>query len=146
MRAFIWAFLLCNFGFAQTITVRVIDGKDGHPLVRQPVSTQFTKSDKGFLPAVLAETDNNGYARFSVPEPMPEHVSVRVGLDYKYWHCACWLMTDMQKVVQTGAVIPSPQASSSKSTSKVASEPGEIVFEARAATFFERLLYPLTKE
>jgi regulation of enolase protein 1 (concanavalin A-like superfamily) len=77
---------------------------------------------------------------------MPQNVSVRVSLDYKYWQCACWLMTDTQNIVQTGVVVQSPQESSSTGRSNVTSKPGEIVFEARATTFFERLLYPLTKE
>ena len=146
MRAFILAFLLCNIGLAQNITVRVTDSKDGHPLSKRPVSAQFLfENPTRTLPLVQSETNSNGEAQFSLPEPIPDHLNVRVTLDPEPWHCACWLMTDTHKIVRTGIVQPAP-SSSGKAPSNVAPKPGEIVFVARELSFFERLLSPLVKD
>jgi hypothetical protein len=147
MRALICVALLCQFCSAQSIRVRVLNSNDGHPLPKQAVTVQFLyETPAKATPPLHIETDANGDATFSVPEPTPEHVNVRVTLSSEHWHCACWALADTQKIFKGGITQPAAVKQSNAATTRATAEPGEIVFLVRPFTFFERLLYPFVKE
>lgn len=146
VRTVVWVFILLLYPvcFGQKVTVRVINAKNGHPLPKQTVFVQFLyEQPPAASSPVQVQTDGTGRAQFTIPEPQPEHLNVRVALTSEHWHCACWVMTDTEKVIRNGLVqtdrLNSPSA-------QVNAEAGEIVFIARPFTFFERALYPLVKQ
>ena len=143
MRALALVLLLCPVCFAQSVRVRVINGKDGRPLPKQAISVQFFYEKPAKVsPPLHLETDSNGEAQFSIPEPTPAHLFVHVALTNEYWHCACGFMGDTETVVHKGVVEAPPKAPIAPANR----EPGQIVFVARPFTFVERLLYPVMKE
>jgi hypothetical protein len=67
MRVFIGVPLLCHVSFAQTITVRVINGNDGHPLREQTVVVQFLDEQPIRASSPLQmKTDASGEAQFRI--------------------------------------------------------------------------------
>lgn len=146
MRDLIWVLFLCHFCFAQQVKVRVISSQDGHALPKQAVSVQFFyEKPAKVTPPLHIETDRNGEAQFSIPEPTPEHLDVRVALTSEHWHCACWVMADTGEVIQKGITQTAP-TNKAKAPNSADPEPRQIVFIARPFTFFEKLLYPLVKQ
>ncbi len=133
--------------FGQTIRIRVVNDKTGHPLQKQPVSISmlYDKSERTSAKHdanLNLETDEKGESQFSLPEPPPAHFAAQVHLPSEYWHCGCTVLANTQDLIQKGIVAPL----SSKSANSVKAEPKEILFFAHPFTFFERLLYPLVKE
>jgi hypothetical protein len=133
----------------QAIKIRIINGKNGHPLPKQPVSVSLlyeqseTKPEK-YDAIQHLDTDANGVAQFSLPEPAPAHLGVVVRLTSEHWHCGCDApaLVVTKELIQKGIVKGRELSSPAKS---VTAAPGEIVFVARPFTFFEALFYPLLK-
>jgi hypothetical protein len=150
------AFLLLWVGpfcLAQAITIRVIDARDGRPLLKQAVSVSFLydkKYDKEIpqkRPAALNfETDSNGEAHFKLPEPVPAHFSAQARLDESRWKCACGILGSTDDLLRKGAGWPVATTHSKKSADLFNPVPGGILFVARPLSFFERLFYPIMKE
>jgi hypothetical protein len=146
---FIWLVIawLSAFCSGQAIKIRVINGKNGRPLSKQPVSVSllYLKSEK--LPAkydavLHLETGLDGVAQFTLLEPAPERLSLGANLTSEHWHCVCGpALVATKELLQKGIV----QGSAFSSTA-IQAKAGEIVFVTRPFTFFERLLYPLEKE
>jgi hypothetical protein len=147
MRVLIWLVWLCHFCSAQSVTVRVLNGNDEHPLQKQSVSVQFLyeKPPKA-SPSLHIETDADGQATFNIPEPIPEHIDVRVTLTSEHWHCACGVMADTQQILRNGILQAAPSKEPNASGASAGARPGQIVFLARPFTFFERVLYPFVKQ
>ena len=145
LRVLVLMLWVCPVCFAQSVKVRVLDGKAGRGLPKLSISVQFLyeKPASASTPLRL-ETDANGEAQFSIPEPAPAHLFVVVALTSEHWRCGCGFMGDTQTVVDKGFLSTFPTAA--KPNTPVNSEPGYIVFVARPFTFVERLLYPLVKE
>lgn len=149
-RSLVWLPLLCvsSCCFGQVITIRIINGKNGHPLSKQPatISLLYAKGEKAPVTGdfiMRSETDVNGGARFTLPDPPPAHLSVDARLTSEYWYCGCGLLVVTKELIQKGIV---EGAAFSSANSPVTAEPGEVVFVVRPFTFIERLLYPLLKE
>jgi len=87
------------------VKILVINGNNSRPMSKQGVFVQllYEKTTK-VSPPLHIETNANGEAQFSIPEPAPEHLDVRIALTSKYWHCACWFMTDTEKVLNSGVL------------------------------------------
>jgi hypothetical protein len=69
----------------QVVRVRVVNGKNGQPLVKQPIaiSLQYRPDEPKptkYDARLSLETDANGVVRISLPEPAPAHLSVSVDL------------------------------------------------------------------
>lgn len=130
-----------------TVKVRVINGKNLQPIPKQRVFVQllYEKPTK-ISPSMLIETNANGEAEFSIPEPLPEHLDVRLALTSSHWHCTCSLMTDTEKVFNTGVLKVLASKVPNASNAPVNVEPKQIVFVARPFTFFEKMLHPLVKQ
>jgi hypothetical protein len=135
---------------AQVVAIRVINAADGRPLQKQRVSVSLLYEKGEKTPAkydanLSLETDANGEAQFTLPEPAPRHLSAQVRLTSEHWHCGCGVLAATGEVIQKGIVGPLPRAESKKSAPPVKADPGEILFVARPLSFFERLLYPFVK-
>ena len=147
MRALLCVLCLSNVCFAQELTVRVINGNDGQPLAKQPVTVQFLNETPTAASSPLRlETDAKGEVRFAIPKPVPERLNVRVALTSEHWHCGCWVMAETAKVMQDGFTQTAQTKNAKASDSPAKTEPGEIIIIARPFTFGERLLYPFVKK
>jgi hypothetical protein len=134
--------------FAQEVTVRVINAVNGRPLEKQHVSVSLMY-DGEMLPTrhyadLSQDTNANGEAHFTLPEPAPPHVWVQVRLTSDAWHCACAVIAATGAVVQKG-IVRKIAGESNKAAASLKAAPGEILFAAHPYSFLERLLYPLAK-
>jgi hypothetical protein len=146
MRGLICVLILSNFCFAQPLTVRHLNSKSGHGVAKQSVTVQFWYDNPAAAPSTVnTETDSNGEAQVSVPEPTPPHLNVKVTLTSEHWYCTCWLMTVTEKVLQNG-IVQTARTNDANSSNGVKAKPGEVLFLARPFTLFERLVYPFVKE
>lgn len=138
--------------FGQVNRVRIINGKNGHPLPKQQVTVTlfYEKGDQkpAKYDAVLSlETDINGEAQFRLPVPPPVHFAATVSsVDWSRWKCACGILGSTDDLVRKGIVGPVATAESKKSAALFTAVPGEVLFVFRPLTFFERLFYPLLKD
>ena len=136
--------------FAQVVTVRVVNAADGHPLQKQQVSVSLLYEKGEKTPAkyeanLSGETDANGEAHFTLPEPAPPHISAQVRLTSEHWRCGCGVLAATGDVIQKGIVGPLPGGESKKAAASLKAAPGGILIVARPLSFFERLLYPFVK-
>jgi hypothetical protein len=138
---------------AQEAKIRVIDGVDGRPLPKLAISVSFLydkKYDKeipaNYDASLKLETDKNGEAHFKFPQPPPVHFLAEVRVDWSHWHCGCGVIGSTEDLVRQGINGPSPASDEKKLAVRYKATPGEILVIARPLSFFERLLYPLTKE
>jgi hypothetical protein len=138
---------------AQTITVRVFSTSDEHPLQKQQVFVSFPYDKGEAKPAkydahLTLQTDENGQARFLLPEPPPRDLNVRIEIDWGRWHCGCNLLfVSTADVIQKGILDSAASAKDLRRSPALARRvPGEIRFVASPLSFFERLLYPILKQ
>jgi hypothetical protein len=129
--------------FGQTVRIRVVNDKTGHPLPKQPISITLLYEKGGKTPAkydgaLNIEIDEKGESQFNLPEPAPAHLAAEVHLTSEHWHCGCSVLVTTQDLIQKGIVGPR----SAESGNPVKPEPKEIMFFARPFTLFERLFYP----
>ncbi len=129
---------------AQTIMFRVVTDQD-KPLETRKVSISLEgfKNGKPVGYGQIAETDQNGEARFTLPSPSPEHFFFYVELGSPYWYCSCNGIPRTEKVAQTGIV---QSAASKYSHKSFEPKPGEVLIVVRKFSFIDRLLYPLMKD
>lgn len=91
------------------------------------------------------ETDVNGQASFSLPEPAPAHLGAVVRLTSENWHCACLALADTHEVIRNGITV-TQTSQKSAAPPPLQAQPGEILFTPRPLTFFERILQPLMRQ
>lgn len=151
-RSFIHVLVLLvgPFCCAQVVTVRVINAAGGHPLQKQHVSVSLLygkgeKTPSKYEANLTLESDANGEAHFTLPEPAPPHISAQVRLTSEHWRCGCGVLAVTRDVIQKGIVGPLPGGEPKKTATFLKAAPGEILFVARPLSFFERLLYPFVK-
>ncbi len=143
---------LASVCYAQLITIRVIDARDGHPLQKREASLRLLygndeKTPTKYEPTLLLETDLDGEAQFRLPEPAPQHLEAWVDITSEgHWWCICTLSVVTLDVVQKGVVGPRWGHRSEKPPASVKTVPGEILFLARPWTLLDRLLAPLLRE
>ncbi len=141
----VWSNSRC---FAQVITVRIINDKNGHALPGQRISVSLfygkgEAAPQKYESKLSLETDANGVAQFTLPQPPPAHLWVGAGLPSQYWFCSC----NTEARAATQEIIEKGSGGRIDSKSKVPdAKPGEIVFDARPYNLFYRILYPLLKE
>ena len=142
--------LVAPFCLAQVVTVRVINAIDGRPLQKQQISVSLLYEKGEKTPAkydanLTLETDANGETHFTLPEPVPPHISAQVRLTSEHWRCGCGVLAATGDVLLKGIVGPLPGGESKRAATFLKPTPGEILFAARPLSFFERLLYPFVK-
>lgn len=138
----------CGTAVAQTITVRVVDVKDGHPLAKRSVALSLlfrnAKTGTDRSTRLQEETDANGDARFVLTNTVPDHLGIEVDLAPKDWLCGCNFLASTDDVISKG--VRGPFAREKTLPAMANPEPGEIVVLAKSTSFWQRLLYPLTKQ
>lgn len=131
----------------QTVKVRVVNERNGHPLKGQHVHLSFVYGDnrtKGASPLNLqttfdSSTNKSGEAEFSLPQPAPDFLSVQVRPTAPYSDCTCTALVSPDEVREEGyarAIIGRPAPGT---------KPGEILIQVHLLNFFQRLLYPFEK-
>jgi hypothetical protein len=141
----VWSSGYC---LAQVITVRIINDKNGHALPGQKISVSLFYGKGEAAPQkydskLSLETDANGVAQFTLPQPPPAHLWVGAGQPSQYWFCQCNTgLERTQEIIEKG----SGGRLDSKSSKVPDAKPGEIVFDARPYSLFLRILSPLLKE
>lgn len=137
--------------FGQTVRVRVLDCTDGHPLPQQQVSLSLLHEKGEQAPPqresnLRLETDANGLTLFSLPKPAPPRFEVDVHLTSKQWSCGCFALLNTEDVIRNGFVEAKACRGESRSKVLPKAEPGEILFLVLPPTWWQKLLWPLTKE
>lgn len=87
----LWFYPVC---LGQIVKVRVINQRDGQPLQKAKVSLSLlyepgTETPSHFESVSQAETATDGQVKFSLPQPLPTHISVQVKFSSEHWRCAC---------------------------------------------------------
>lgn len=137
--------------FGQTVRVRVLNCTDGHSLPKQQVSLTLLreKGEQG-LPKresqFSLETDANGLAQFSLPKPAPPRFEVDVHLTSKQWSCGCFALLKTEDVIRNGFVEAKACRGENRSKVLPKAEPGEVLFLVLPPTWWQKFLWPLTKE
>ena len=141
MRFLTLLLMLASFSHAESVKVSVLNGRNGHPLSGASVSVQFFYDNPAKMTTPLSlETSSEGSVEFTLPSPLPDHVSVQVSL--KYYACDCWVMADTKSILQQGklAIFRGQRLKSG-----ITSQPGQITFLPLPFTLIQRLLYPLVR-
>jgi hypothetical protein len=135
--------------YGQAITIRIINAKNGQPLPKEHVSLSPLYSGSETKPAKYdavqaLDTDAAGVARFVLPKPAPEHLSVVVHMNSEHWHCVCDLpaLVLTKELIEKGIVEGGDLSSPGKTKTAA---PWEMIFVARPYTIFEILLAPLLR-
>ncbi len=118
----------------------------GKPLEKRKVSISLEgfKDGKPVGHGQIAETDQNGEARFTLPSLSLEHFFFYVELGSPYWYCSCNGIPRTEKVAQTGIV---QSAASKYSHKSFEPKPGRsshycsqvLVYRQTSLPFDERL-------
>lgn len=148
--ALLLVLLLSTVCLSQTITVRLINQRNGQPLhwAKQTVYLPFPLDPAGqessLARRIAVESDANGEARFELPKPAPEWLQVSLVLsDDKYIEdCGC--QPDGSRtadVLDKGIVVW--KGTSVSSLDNVKAQPGEILLLLRPVTFARWLLIRL---
>ena len=133
--------MLVSVCHAQSVKVSVLNGRNGHPLSGTPVSVQFLYESPAKAMAPLSlETSAEGMVEFSLPNPVPDHISARV--TGTFYGCNCWVMADTKSIVQEGKLAI---FRGQKVKPEITPKPGQITFLPLPFTFIQRLIYPLVK-
>jgi hypothetical protein len=67
------------------VRVHMIDARTGKPIPKKPVHMWVLDAPNQFRPGHLEEkTDSSGVANFTVSDPLPEYLEIRVGMG-GYW-------------------------------------------------------------
>jgi hypothetical protein len=139
----------CYACYGHSVKIRIVSAKDGQPLRNQAVSVSYLYDKTEKAPpnsdAILhLQTDANGEAAFSLPEPAPAHLWAVVHLTSENWRCGCLALADTQEVIRNGLTLT--HTSQKAESTHLQTQPGEIVFTARPLTFLERILQPLLRQ
>lgn len=120
---------------AETVTIKVVDGRSGRPISKAPMNVWTDNESKQATPI---QTDENGTAQV---HPVDAHVGLRIQVgdvlcqspkaDYSW----LWVMTyPTQRVLEQGIVTDNYCG---KATA--APRPGEVTIFVRPLTWWERL-------
>lgn len=137
--------------FGQTIKIRIINVTTGRPLGKLPVSVGLVYDKNEKTPPNIdkrfqLETDSNGDTQFTLPEPPPSHIAAQTRLTSEHWHCGCVMLIATRDLLQNGFVGGDPRNKAARAAAPLKADPGEILFVASRFSWWERILYPLTKE
>jgi hypothetical protein len=143
----LWPNFAC---YGQAVRIRIVSAKDGQPLKNRPVSVSYLYDKTEKAPpnsdAILhLQTDVNGEAGFSLPEPAPGHLWAVVHLTSDNWRCGCFALVETQDVIHKGiTVIKTTEKSGAPQP--LQARPGEILFTPRPLTLFGRIIQPFVKQ
>jgi hypothetical protein len=135
MTAFCGVLLLSSVCFAQQITIRVVNSSDGRPLPGWKVEVFFVNHTQG-KDAVQGphhlQTDANGMAQFTLPQPIPEVLDVYAFPQTEKWYSGS-VKADTAIVMQKGT-----QSKGTKIRGSVRADPGQILILAKRVTLWDK--------
>ena len=132
--------------FAESVVVRVVN-MNGEPLGEQPVTMQLrygkTATGEDRIIVLRYITDLSGEADFQLPLAKPQALGVDVQFAAKGLHCSCRVVTQTDTVIREGiTVVHRAHGSKTSPTSPtIQPRPGQIVFIARPASLFQKVMY-----
>jgi hypothetical protein len=140
MRAFAWVLLLCSACLAQEVTVRVVNDADGRPLPGWKVEVYFVNPKQG-KDAVQGphhlETDADGTAQFTLPQPVPEVLDVFAFPQAEKWYPG-------RAKVETAVVMQKGTQSKGLNTpSDARGKPGQILILTERVTLWDKIIHKL---
>jgi hypothetical protein len=133
---------------AQSLTVRVVNAANRHPLPGQPVKVALFYT-RDYPPAhfdedMSATTDARGEALFQLAQPAPEQIFVQAVLPHGKWQCVCNALVVTQEITSAGIVEAADAGH--PAPAGIVARPGEIVLTARPRPFWKRLFDPLYRD
>lgn len=124
-------------GFAQELTIRVVNAANGHPLTKVPVFVRHMGVGQHDL---RLETDGTGDARFTPPDGGPPYIRVDVSVSRTRWDCGCFAEGYTADVIQKGVVAaPAIRGKPTTEGGALKSAPRQILIALRPLSFSERL-------
>lgn len=134
---------------AQTITVRVLNGKNGRPIAGQKVTitaSQIEKPKAGEWDNLRAKTGNDGAVSITVP-PHSVGLGISVQLDAARWNGSCGAAIKTVALLSSGLLLGiTPGGKQAKIEGREPKPlPGEALCVTTPLSFWERLLYPFVK-
>jgi hypothetical protein len=132
----------------ETVTVRIINVTNGHPLRNQGISLSLLYDKEEDRPAKYDQiqnftTDSSGEAKITILDPPPKYLDFRLHMTSEHWKYAPLISVLTQEVIQNGIIEKAGVEKKNDIIPKTL--PGEIIILARPLSFFERLLYPIMK-
>lgn len=137
---------LSGSAFCQQVTITLADkasgrGIEGQPVTVSPIYRTFAERPKEIPPFFSGKTNGAGELIITLPTPVPESLSIMLKPESRLWKCGCLTTANTQQILLQGAVVdPAIEYLSDKDA-----KPGHLRFIAQKTSFWERLLYPLTK-
>ena len=138
--AFAVALLLSSVCFAQQVSIRVVNSSNGQPLPGWKVDVYFVNPTQG-KDAVKGsqhfQTDSDGMARFTLPQPIPEVLNV-----YVFPHTEKWYVGSV-KANTTAVLQKGSQSKGIKMHGKVMADPGQILILAKPITLWDKIVHTI---
>jgi hypothetical protein len=135
--------------FGQTVTVRIVNARDGKPVAAQKilVSGIYGNGDtpdearrklfaKHTSPDATFVTDAQGRVRFDLPTAPPASFYVRAVLRPPVWDCSCLVTVPTEELMHKGLWVGSHDDAS------IQPQPGEILFRISPTALWVRVFWP----
>jgi hypothetical protein len=130
--------------FGESVVVEVLNGGNGQPVPGQVVTMSFhyakVEGAKDHVVVVSRSTGEDGAALFAMPSGGPEILEIAVNLKAAFLHCSCRAVTSTESVTREGLMLSS-RILGSKSSVPTPQKPGHVIFVARPAKLFEKVLF-----
>jgi hypothetical protein len=132
--------LLSSVRFAQQVSIRMVNSSNGQPLPGWKVDVYFVNPTQG-KDAVKGsqhfQTDADGMARFTLPQPIPEVLNVYAHSQTEKWYVGSFKANTMA-VLQKGS-----QSKGFKTHGKVIAYPGQILILAKPVTVWDKIVHEI---
>jgi len=125
-------------GFAQDVTIRLINVKDGQPLEAQLIALSLGDAKLASTPRVQATTSLDGAAVFHLSEPVPKQVFLDIE-NGKLRACYSWGAFSSQEIIEHGVVAENKCDPKRKRKGKFTAKAGELIAFVRFLRWWERM-------
>lgn len=123
-------------GFAEDVTIRLINVKDGRPLEAQVIVLSLGNARLASTPEVEATTSSDGTAVFRLPDPIPKEVFLDTE-NGKIRACYSWGAFSTQEIIEHGIVAENKCDPKGKLKGKFTAKPGEVIVFVRFLRWWE---------
>jgi hypothetical protein len=144
-------------GFAQTITIRIVNLTNKKPVknvliyvsgITEKAADERDQGRRIVAKPIDAElrlpTGANGEASLSLPKPPPERFYIRASLSGPHWDCTCLVRVVTEEVMRSGLVVMSPYAHR-RSERPIPPRPGEVFLGLKPTPWWVRVFWPVLK-
>lgn len=137
---FVAALLLSSVCFAQQVSIHVVSSNGGQPLPGCKLNVFFVNPKQG-KDAVKGsqdlQTDADGMARFTLPQPNPEVLNVYAFPQTEKWY-ATSVSAKTAVVLQKGI-----ESRGMKTNIKSRDDPGQILILAQPVTLWDKIIHTI---